>query len=49
MVDSVAEGADVGAGLVSPRQQLMGVWRCAPWTVSIADAMSAALLAQMFA
>ena len=48
LVDSLTEGADGRAGLVSPRQQLMSVWRRAPGTVSIEDAMSAALLPQMF-
>src|ERR1019366_3401427 len=49
MVDRVADGADVGAGLVSPRQQLMGMRRRAPGAVLITDTMSTTLLPQMLA
>src|ERR1017187_5938887 len=49
MVDGVANGSDVGAGLMSPRQQLMRMLRRTPRTVRIADTVSATLLAQVLA
>ena len=47
MVDRVADGADVGSGLMSPRQQLMGMLWCALGAVLIADTMTTTLLSQM--
>ena len=49
LVDGIAESADAGSSLVSPRQQLLDVKWGTPRTVLIADAVRAALLPQMLA
>src|SRR5208337_3119779 len=49
MVDGVANGSDVGACLMSSRQQLMRMLRRTPRAVGIADTVSATLLAQVLA
>jgi hypothetical protein len=48
-MDGIADSADIGSGLVCTRQLLKQRRRCAARTIRIADAMTAALAAQMHA